>query len=279
MSEAADITIDPGAEKPTTTWRDGLSPDIREHPSVTRYANVEEMAKGLINANELIGRKGIPLPKEGDANDQARFWNALGRPESVDGYDLGDFTPPEGVEVSADLQTAFFQKAHELGLTNAQARGLIEWQTGQAASMVGASQEALASARGEAESTLRKEWGAAYEARLNMASRAMQVFAGEGAESILGLQLADGSALGDNPAFIRIMARASEGLSEADLATDAAIRTIAGHTPESAQQAIREFEANGENIAAMKDRNHIAHAEVMRRREQLYSIAYPDTHR
>ena len=103
MSEAAPENVDPGtapepAPEPApqpTSWRDGLSDDLRNHPGLQKYEDVGALAKGFLSQSELVGRKGVILPKEGDAEDRQRFYSELGRPESVEGYDLGDFAPPE----------------------------------------------------------------------------------------------------------------------------------------------------------------------------------------
>ena len=100
------------------SWRDGLDVGLKEHPALTTIADVPTLAKSFVETKEMVGRKGIILPKEGDAGDLIRFRTEIGVPGSPEEYDLGDFKPPEGLPWSDDFQSKMLTKLHTLGIPN-----------------------------------------------------------------------------------------------------------------------------------------------------------------
>jgi len=267
---------------PTTTnapdggsWRTALPDEFRDHPDITRHKDVSSLAKEYVNAQALIGRKGVILPKEGDPNDQARFFKELGRPETPDAYNLGEFAPPEGLAWDAELQKGMLSAFHEAGLSDAQVQKALSAYANLSASTVGAMHEQVEASRRNNEAGLRREFGHAYEARMNLASRAVRQFAGDGADELLQSRLADGSALGDNPGFIRLLMKAAETLGEDAFQSDATLSGASNHTPASAQQEIAKLYADPEFMAGYQDSHHPAHKEAISRIQRLYSLASP----
>lgn len=101
-----------------------------EHPALEKYASKDEAVKALVHAQRLLGRTPegfMPLPDGNDPESMERVWSMLGRPESPDGYAVPDLDLPEDMAVSEDFHHSFAEKAHELGMSAAQATGLYEW--------------------------------------------------------------------------------------------------------------------------------------------------------
>lgn len=259
----------------TNSWRTALPDDIRDHPDIARHEDIASLVKEHVNAQSLIGRKGVILPKEGDAADQARFFNELGRPESADAYDLGEFAPPEGLGWDNELQSGMLSAFHDAGLSNAQVQKAMNSYAELSANAVSQMQEQVEASRNNNEAALRREYGHAYEARLNLASRAVQQFGGDGAADLLQSRLADGSALGDNPAFIRLLVNAAENLGEDVLQSDSTLSGASSHTPASAQQEIAKLYADPEFMAGYQDNHHPSHKEAVAQIQRLYSLASP----
>jgi GH24 family phage-related lysozyme (muramidase) len=77
--------------------------------------------ESYINLEKLVGadpKSILRVPKEGDAEATAKFYNSLGRPETVDKY-----TPVEALK-NDPLAKAMAPVAYELGLTDKQWSGL-----------------------------------------------------------------------------------------------------------------------------------------------------------
>ncbi|MBU1040721.1 MAG: hypothetical protein KKF77_06460 [Proteobacteria bacterium] len=116
-----DLTA-PGRDE---TGREAQLP-LRQHPALAKYASAGEALKALVHAQRLLGRK---TESEGSLLSQglATAPGMDGRPESPEAYQLPDIELPEDFRVDEPLRKAFLDKAHELGLSDAQAGGLYAW--------------------------------------------------------------------------------------------------------------------------------------------------------
>jgi hypothetical protein len=94
---------------------------LRKHPALAKYASKDEAIKALAHAQRLLGKKGEPTllsPEDAEAPS---------RPEKPEDYRLPEVELPEEFRVDEALRAAFLAKAHELGLSDAQAGGLYAW--------------------------------------------------------------------------------------------------------------------------------------------------------
>ena len=103
---------------------------LRRHPALAKYATREEALKALVHAQRLLGRKTEPegsLLSHGQAHGQAHGKDLAELPASPADYCLPEVELPEDFRVDEALRGAFLAKAHELGLSDAQAGGLYAW--------------------------------------------------------------------------------------------------------------------------------------------------------
>lgn len=176
MSDAANAPGTPPAGAPaagTSDWRASFDDDARgvielkgwqdQNAIVRSYRDLEKLTRGT-PAERLAA---IP-----DKADDAEGWNALysklGRPESADKYEIP--MPSEGgSEEFAKWARGTF---HELGLSAAQARSLVEKWNEFATSTMGAEAEAGKRAYEEEQTALKKEWGSSFDKNLAAVKRA-----------------------------------------------------------------------------------------------------------
>lgn len=181
---AAPATPAPAETQPAD-WRAALPEDIRAAPSMAKFKDPAELAKSYLEAEKLIGRKGVVVPGENATPEEvAAFRAALGVPDAPDGYGLA---APEGLPDGVwneDSAKAFAAKAHELGIPPAAAKGLAEWFAKAQAEALGAAEPW--------QPVLEKEWGAKFQDNLDLAQRAARQF---GADEATLAKLA--SAAGD----------------------------------------------------------------------------------
>ena len=105
-----------------------LPDDLKEINALKDFKTPADLAKSYVNTKEKIGSM-VSIPGEdADVETRSKFYNRIGRPETVDGYDF----EPQAVEglngvtaVNKENVSAFKTKAHELGLTKSQAQGLM----------------------------------------------------------------------------------------------------------------------------------------------------------
>ena len=199
-------------EQPTVSksWKETISEEFRNDPNISKFTEIDALAKSYINATRMIGQDKVAVPNENSTDDQ---WNEvygkLGRPESPDKYKLevnSDLVPLDESSVKS-----FAENAHKLGLNNKQAQGILEYYKN---SMEGSAQQAQIDTetyQAQAEQELRKEWGRSFDENIKKAGAVAK--ANMDAE-ILDLTLSDGRRLGDHPAIIKGFANIANLMSE-----------------------------------------------------------------
>lgn len=257
------------------SWRSGLSEDYRTHPVLERFDDLDALAREHIHLQKLIGRKGI-VPPAADADDaeRARFYDALGRPESPDAYDLDGMERPDGMPWDDEFEKAMLERMHASGLTDGQARALLEgyselqgvaWQDANAAQ-----DRAL----DVAETGLRREWGGNFDAQIDMANRAFAAAFGERVDDVRQLRLTDGQYLGDHPDMVRAFAKLGGLMGEAEFVGWKEARI--GRSSSEARAQLSTLEADPELRTALLDRAHPEHRQAVARRSDLAHAAYGD---
>ena len=112
-----------GSEKPLP---------LREHPKLKEFKSAAELAKSLLNAQQLLGKKTIGItPLKEDATDVEKaewdkeFRRVTGVPEKAEGY---EFKYPEGAKVDKGMEDWFRQSAHKNAVPPASAQGMAaDW--------------------------------------------------------------------------------------------------------------------------------------------------------
>lgn len=266
------IRNDSGGNDPFITLRDSLPENYREHPAITRHENLESLAKEYLNQSTLIGRKGVILPKEGDPDDQSRFYEALGRPASPEDYKL-----PEGMERPETVDEGFtmrmIQQMHEAGLTQQQFEKIMpaylqEAETAQQqfeAQNQAHTQEALAA--------LESEFGQTMQPKMNLAERAIEHLFGDNAETILNARGPDGRLLGNNPNFIKALMQVGEQFGEDTLTGGTggqATQTPGAMTPDEAVKERDRLMADSEFTQMLWDAKHPGHDAAVKKLDEVY---------
>lgn len=142
------------------------------------YKTPDDFYKSYRGSQELVGRKGVIIPKEGDAPEiHAKYRESLGIPEKPEAYKL---TLPEklhpNIKVTPEGQKDFFEFAHKNGFSNAHAQELNSWYLSKMSEGMFAAEKQAEAARVEGDTALRKEWGSNYEVYNAQAEKAWVVF-------------------------------------------------------------------------------------------------------
>ncbi|WP_461210083.1 hypothetical protein [Desulfocurvus sp. DL9XJH121] len=202
---------------------DGGSVPLRGHPQLAKYATVADMAKSLLHAQSLVGRKAVGLVRPGDqATDEERaafdveLRRMLDVPEGPEGYDLA---APENAD--GQMLGWFRDAAHEAGLSPDQARGLSEGYDAFMRRAAGQWREEREAQRNETLRELGRRWGGDAGANMEHARRGFLTCA-ENA----GLSQTQREALlaahGDDPVLIRLFHGVGTALAEDDFVDGAA---------------------------------------------------------
>lgn len=200
-------------EQPSTvakSWKETISEEFRNDPNISKFTEIDALAKSYINATRMIGQDKVAVPNENSTDDQwNEVYNKLGRPESADKYKLEVKSETAPLDENAIKQ--FAENAHQLGLNNKQAQGILEFYKN---SMEGSIQQAridTETAQANAEQELRKEWGRSYDENIKKAGAIAKA---NMSEDILNMELKDGTRVGDHPAVIKGFANIANLMSE-----------------------------------------------------------------
>lgn len=120
-TQSADTSVQP--TQPTQQSNFSIPQEYQSAGWVEKIKSVDDLWKTTANAQSLLGKRPAGIPTD-DAPEEEwnKYFQALGRPESPDKYDLGKLENlPEGLDL-APFESKFKQIAHETGLSPKQAQ-------------------------------------------------------------------------------------------------------------------------------------------------------------
>jgi hypothetical protein len=126
---ASGETVATGSETTATNetpkWIYQLSGDLQKDDRLTGFGKPDELAKAYLDYAGKADRL-VELPGEDDQDGWNDFYGKLGRPEGPDGYDFAEIKT-DGIAGIDELELKEFRElAHKLGLTQYQAKQLLE---------------------------------------------------------------------------------------------------------------------------------------------------------
>jgi hypothetical protein len=264
----SDDLIDPGQDpgqdpnEPEASWLDSLPEDFeyRDDPSLSTVPDVPTLAKSYVETKKLVGRKGLIVPKDDEPEEKwDEFYGALGRPETADNYEFDRPDLPDGLDYSEDFEKDFRARAHDLGISQKQAKGLYDWFVPQTIQWSEASRESLVKAKEELET----QWGDKFEANTKLAHEAFKKYA---APEDYQTMLEGPAPLGNDPRLVRIFHKVGLSMKEDKFVTG---KGTASH---SIDEQIIELEKN----PALYDATHPEQKALQAKRDALYKQKYPD---
>ena len=202
------LSEDGAAEERPVDWRNAVPEEYRKQAD--RFASLGDVFKSMRETRKAIDNS-VQLPTEKSTEEEvAKFRKKAGIPEKVEDYNIEQ---PEWA--SEENFVDFMGKAHALHLTPGQVQAVIEWEGERQAKEDEAYTAEINRVREAGTAALKKEWGADYDANLQIAHRAAMHFMGEkDAEELLTTELKGGGVLGDHPAFLKAWVPVGRAISE-----------------------------------------------------------------
>ena len=192
------------------TWKEAISEEFRNDPNIEKFTEIDALAKSYINATQMIGKDKVAVPNKNSTEDQwNEVYDKLGRPESADKYSLN--AKSEVVPIDENAIKQFAENAHQLGLNNKQAQGILEFYKNN---MEGTAQQAkidTETAQAQAEQQLRQEWGRDFESKVKQAGALAKANMDA---NVLDMTLSNGTRLGDHPEVIKGFAKIASMMQE-----------------------------------------------------------------
>lgn len=197
------------------SWKETISEEYRNDPNISKFTEIDALAKSYINATRMIGQDKVVIPNQNSTEDQwNEVYSKLGRPESPDKYKL-DFKS-EVAPIDENAVKSFAEVAHKTGLNERQAQAILDFYKQNSEQSLNQSRVDTETAQAQAEQQLRQEWGKQFDENI---SKAAAVAKANMSGDVLDMQLKDGTRLGDHPEVIKGFAKIAGLLSEDKVVT------------------------------------------------------------
>ena len=220
--------------QPSQSFVDTLPEDVRSEPSLKNFQDAGQLAKSYVHAQRMVGADKISVPtKHATDEDWNQVFSKLGVPDSPDKYEV-KYDLQEGAS-DAPVKN-FIAEAHKLNLLPHQVQGVLNYYSQLEQGAVDSQQKDMELNKIENESTLRKEWGLAYDKKMNAAN---DVFKNFFATDLADVKLQDGTPLGNHPGFVRSLSEMASKFSEDSMG--AGQEESGGITPAEADREIQKI--------------------------------------
>lgn len=150
------------------TFKEGWTSSVEGGEGLSKYKNINELIKGFVSANKLIGKKQEQLARPGaDATDEQRkAWREhLGVPEKSEDYQVPDEYKDT---IDAESFNEFAQFAYEHNIPADTMQELLRFQERYAAKINEANAKRIEEQAREVRKYFRAEWGGLYERNFNL---------------------------------------------------------------------------------------------------------------
>jgi hypothetical protein len=199
-------------EQPTVNFKDSIPEQYREEKSLENINSMEDLLKGYVHAQKLVGTNKIPVPnKHSTDEDWNEVFKRLGAPSNPEDYKYN----LKDVELDQNQVSEFNKTAHQLGLLPKQAEGLIKFYNEMNGNIAANEEELAAQAQLNTETELKKEYGPQFAKRLDQAKKLAVSTLGQ--DFLEKTYLKDGSRLGDNLSVIKAFSNLADKLSEDEI--------------------------------------------------------------
>lgn len=150
------------------TFKEGWTSFVDGGNSLSKYNNINDLIKGFVNANKLIGKKSeqVSRPEADATEEQKKAWREhLGVPERVEDYQV-----PEEYKETVDAESfkEFAEFAHEHNIPADTMQELLRFQERYAAKVNEANVKRIEEQARETKKYFQAEWGGLYERNFNL---------------------------------------------------------------------------------------------------------------
>ncbi len=252
-------------------WTQHLDEDIRDAECFKLVGNFKELGKQFVEQRSAIGKDKVALLGEDPTDGElATFYDATGRPKTVDDY---QYKRPEGVpeeKRSDDRMKELRQNAYENGITQRQFTRQMKLDDARIVDDLVTDDETAVREKDETEVNLKKKWGMAYEERVHIANRFINETTGEGEQRDAFVEK-----YGRDEMFIEWAAEVGKQLVEANVL----IAELSHKAPKEAQAELDEFYASDDYQKFLKGEfertNPAKHANMIKKVSELMETIHP----
>jgi len=200
------------------SYPEGFDETLKGNATLLKFAddkgqfNVPKIMKSLVHATGMIGKDKVTLPDETWTEDQySDLYNKLGRPADIKEYGVEN-NVPDNIEANKEFFDSFKDAAYTAGLAPKQAQAMSNFMNDFLGQSVAKNNEMSQIAYNADLTSLKNEWGDAYERKTQRAFSALEQFASK--EEIAGMK---SKGLLDSSLVTKLFDKVAEGMSEDSL--------------------------------------------------------------
>ncbi len=247
-------------------WTATLPAELKPVVETKGWKSPADALTGYVNLEKLVGTKRLEAPQENwDDAKWGEFHKSIGALEDPNAYQF-----PESAKIEdEDFAKWSRETAKELGLTPRQFARLAERYTGYVGSRVEAMGNGEKEAIAKADADLRKEWGGAYDQRIDAGKAAVKALQDKIGIDEEFLSTVEGK-LGYAP-LIKLFAVLAEdyGIGREGRAPG---QGSMGITPDAASAELRQLQADEKFRDAFFDQSHPSHRDAVEKFNRLVEL-------
>ena len=246
---------------------EGLDADIAGDPSLAPIKDIPNLIKSFVNAQKMMGKDKAIIPtKDSSADDWNAFYNKIGKPSSMEEYDIG---MDEEIAKKQDqtILEGYKQIAFENNLLPQQAKAVMEWVTQQEEALDQKYMEDVTAKKQAEFDALKTEWGDTWDSKVNVAKTALSEYGDEAFT-----EWVRETGLGGTPQMIKFLEKVGQSLTTEDKPGGGAPKNSYNLTPDEAQKQINEAMSNSED--PYLNSSHADHNRRVEEVNRLFKIAY-----
>jgi hypothetical protein len=262
-NNVTELSNTPPITEQISNWKDSLPDDLKAEKALESIQDIPGLAKSYIHAQKLVGADKIPVPnKFATDEDWQAVYSKLGRPEKPDAY---EFNLKENSNIDENALKGFKETAHKNGLLPKQAEAIMNFYNDMTQNYIEDLNSKSEQGRSNAEQTLKKEWGAAFDNKVQQASTIANKYIND---DFAHLTLSDGTKIGDHPDFIKAFANIANDLGEDKLVAAQGPQYM---TPAEIDKQIASLQQEG---SAYWNKNHPGHALAVQEVQDLLALKH-----
>lgn len=262
-NNVTELSNTPPITEQISNWKDSLPDDLKAEKALESIQDIPGLAKSYIHAQKLVGADKIPVPnKFATDEDWQAVYSKLGRPENPDAY---EFNLKENSNIDENALKGFKETAHKNGLLPKQAEAIMNFYNDMTQNYIEDLNSKSEQGRSNAEQALKKEWGAAFDNKVQQASTIANKYIND---DFAHLTLSDGTKIGDHPDFIKAFANIASDLGEDKLVAAQGPQYM---TPAEIDKQIASLQQEG---SAYWNKNHPGHALAVQEVQDLLALKH-----
>jgi hypothetical protein len=256
----------------TGDWKDNLtvSDDVKNWEGFGNIKDPSDSITQLYNAQKMMGSEKMLKPQDNWTPEQwTDHYRSLGAPEAADGYEILVPESLSGVLSEDDVKSS--QELYkQAGLTKKQAEILNNGGNEYAAARMEAAQAERQAGIEKGILGLQSEWGDEFGTKMDIAKAAVKKIGGDQLAATL-----DRLGVNQDPDLIKAFAEAGKHYMESGGGKGPMSSGMMVTTQTQASQLLKERQRDPDWSKALMEADHPAHADVVKERAELYSMAYP----